>query len=495
MNVARSVVAWRGAAWIALASTGAVGSWPAAAESQSYRGWVASSVHMVEVRPVGVDSVPRAGAVESPEGGFTFDGYAVTCGASVCSGLLPLAKQRTFLATQDVGLTYWGLGVQGLSVTALVRVREDLDGDASWPRYDDRFDAMLGYAQLVRGRVRVRAGRQEIRSGLGFSGFDGVSGSFDQGRWRVSAYGGRSLARGLREPANEALRGLNDFFVDKGVYLLGGSATGRRGAVSFTGRYQREILSDRSGLESERASLDVGATLSFARVRGSLDYDFVARRAGKGEVTLAVPFGEGAWLAEVSGRRYVPYFQLSTIWGFFEPVSYHEARARVGWSGTETLAVWIGGGIRSYGDTRTPIVLSPLEDTGWRGDASARWEFVPGWTANAGYQIEWGSGAFLSSADASVRFQTSDRVGAAVTVATFQQIEEYRLGEGRALALGGSVDVLVTDRLDVFAGFSVTRHRDGGTVFTSPWNQNRAWTSLRWAVGEDPGLANRRGRR
>lgn len=472
-------------------------SWafPPDVAGQSYRGWVSSSVHMVELRPIGVDSVARSDVVDTGDGTFTFDGYSVSCGVAVCSGLLPLPKRRSVLGTQDVGLTYWGLGVQGLSVTALVRLRADLGGDSTWPRYQDEFDAMLGYAQLVRGPVHVRAGRQEVRSGLGFAGFDGVSGSFDQGRLRVSAYGGRSLARGLREPTNEAVRALNDFFVDKGVYLLGASATGREGPVSFTGRYQREILSDRSGLESERASLDVNATLPYARIRGSIDYDFVFRRAGKGEVTIAAPFGEGAWLVELSGRRYVPYFQLSTIWGFFEPVSYHEALARVGWSGNGAFAVWVAGGLRSYGETDTPIVLSALEDTGWRADARAQWAFASGWSLDGSYQLEWGSGAFLSSGDARLRFQVTDRLGASLSGTTFQQIEEYRLGEGRAFGVGGSVDVLVTDRLDVMGGFSLTRHRDGGTVFTSPWNQSRAWTSLRWAVGEDPGLANRRPRR
>ena len=33
------------------------------------------------------------------------------------------------------------------------------------------------------------------------------------------------------------------------------------------------------------------------------------------------------------------------------------------------------------------------------------------------------------------------------------------------------------------AGGSLIRHRDGGNVFTSPWNQARAWTSLRLELG------------
>ena len=51
------------------------------------------------------------------------------------------------------------------------------------------------------------------------------------------------------------------------------------------------------------------------RLSGSLDYDFAWRRVGKSNLTLGVPFDQGHWLVEVSARRYLPYFDLSTIWG------------------------------------------------------------------------------------------------------------------------------------------------------------------------------------
>ena len=468
---------------------------PCQVTGQSYRGWLSSSVHMVEVRPVGVDSLARAEVVTDAEGRDLFDGYRVTCRDDICTGLLPLPKERTFAVTQDASVTYWGLGVQGLSATGLVRARTGFGGEAAWPRHDDRFDAMLAYAQLVRGSFRLRAGRQEIRSGLGFAGFDGVSGSYDRDRLRAGIYGGRSLARGLREPSNVAARALDDFFVDQGVYLIGGAATVRKFGVSMTGRYHREILADRSGLESERASLDLSTTLPRMRVRGSIDYDFAFQRTGKGEITVSAPFADGTWLVELGGRRYVPYFQLSTIWGFFEPVSYSEARARLAWSGSPTVGVWVAGGARAYGDTETGIFLSPLEDTGWRADGGVRWEPVDRWSVDARYELEWGSGAFLNSADVSTRYRPLDRLGLGVTFATFQQIEEYRLGQGRAFGFGGTVDYAIGERIDAFGGFSMTRHRDGGNIHTSPWNQTRAWTSLRWAVGRDPGQGNRGGRR
>ena len=463
--------------------------------AQSYRGWLSSSLHLVELRPVGLDSVSRTEVVEDADGRLLFGGYEVSCADELCTGLLPQSKERTIAATQDASFTYWGLGVQGLSATGLIRLRTSFGGDASWPRYDDEFDAMLAYAQFVRGSWQVRAGRQELRSGLGFAGYDGVSGAFDRRNFRLELYGGRSLARGLRQPANEALRSLDDFFVDQGVYLIGGGATYRNLGFTVTGRYHREILADRSGLDSERASLDFSVAIPGARIRGGADYDFAFQRVGKAEVTVSAPFDDARWLVEVGGRRYIPYFQLSTIWGFFEPVSYSEARVRVAWSGTRSLGAWVSGSYRSYGDTETSIIGSPLKDDGWRAEGGARWEPTERWSINGRYQFEWVPGALLNSGDVAVRLQLLDALGVALTFASFQQIEEYRLGQGRALGLGGTVDYGITDRLDVFGGFSYMRHRDGGTVYTSPWNQTRAWTSLRWTVGRDPGLANRRIRR
>jgi hypothetical protein len=81
------------------------------------------------------------------------------------------------------------------------------------------------------------------------------------------------------------------------------------------------------------------------------------------------------------------------------------------------------------------------------------------------------------------------------TATTFQQIEQYRLGDGRGLGGGLSFDAELTDRILTSGGASLLRHTGGqATVQDSPWNQSRAWWSLRVLVGEDPGLANRRRR-
>ena len=465
---------------------------PASAQAQSFRGWTTTSVQVVELRPLGLDSVPRSEVVTDASGRFLYQGNEVSCVlATICTGYLPLSDERTLAATQDLSLTFWGLGLQGLSVTTLLRARARAGGDVVWPRADDEFDALLAYAQLQRGRWRVRAGRLDVRSGLGFSAFDGASASYGLEWISAEIYGGRSLARGLREPQNEALRGLDGFLIDKSVLLVGGSVSGRLVGTRITGRYQREILSDRSSLVSERAALDFSTTLPRVRVTGSLDYDFSFEQVGKGHLTLSAPLAEGRWLVELSGQRYVPYFDLSTLWGFFEPVSYSEVVARVGWSPGAELGAWISGGWRTYGNTGTTVIFEPMRDTGWRADAGARWQAASQWAVDGRYQLEWGPGGFLNSADAAVRFSPTERLTASLSAMTFQQIEEYRLGEGRAFGGGASADFAWNERISVAGGLSIIRHRDGGNVFTSPWNQARAWSSLRLDLGTDPGLAGR----
>jgi hypothetical protein len=465
---------------------------PGVALAQSYRGWTSTSLQVVELRPLGLDSVPRSDVVTDANGRFLFEGNEVSCVlATICTGYLPLDDERTLAATQDLSVTLWGFGVEGLSVTALVRVRARAGGDLVWPRSDDEFDALLGYAQLQRGAWRVRAGRLDIRSGLGFAAFDGGSAAYSRGDISGEVYGGRSLARGLREPQNEALRGLDGFLLDKSVLLVGASATARPWSAQVTARYQREILSDRSSLVSERASLDVSRTFPRFRLTGSIDYDFSFERAGKGHLTVSAPLAEGRWLVEASALRYVPYFDLSTLWGFFEPVSYSELLGRLGWSPGPELGGWISGGWRTYGDTDATIILRPMRDTGWRAEVGARWQAAPAWVTSGSYELEWGPGGFLSSVEAAVRYSATERLTASVSALSFQQIEEYRLGEGRAFGGGASADYTLSDGASVAAGVSLIRHRDGGNVFTSPWNQGRGWMSLRFELGRDPGLTAR----
>jgi len=431
-------------------------------EAQGVRGWVGSTMRYVELQPVTFDSVYRTGPVIG-----------------------------SLSATQDLRLTVWGLGMRGLSSTVYLRSRLRDDGDdLLWPRTDDEFDALLVYAQLDRGRFRIRMGRQETQSGLGFSGFDGGRVSFRYGRrGRIEAYGGRSLARGLREPALDAVGGLERFFPDGDAWLIGLAAGGTapRG-TSWDLRYQREILGDRSGLLSERASLDFStAVLAPVRLTGSFDYDFAFGHVGKSHVTLQYAPSRGRMLFEVTGQRYQPYFQLSTIWGFFDPVGYHGVEGRVSWSPVTRFGVYGYGGYRTYEDTNSTVIFSPLEDDAWRGGGGVVYRPAERWTLEGTYRLEWSNGAYLSSGDLRARWQ-GDNLQMNGSLMSLQQIEEFRLGDGRIQggSLGAGVKILGRTWVDGSA--SVYFHRPEGDGFRSDWDQFRGWVSVRVELGGDPGM-------
>ena len=354
-----------------------------------------------------------------------------------------------------------------------------------------RWTSCSGYLQWLKGDVRLRGGRQELRTGLGFPAFDGAFVSWDAGDLDLDGYAGRSLQRGLREPTNDALRGIEPFLPDASAYLMGGAAHTRFFGTAVTARYHREIHSDRSSLISERASIDVTSVLPNSRVTASLDYDFGFGTIGKSHVTVAVPLGAGRWLLEATARRYMPYFELSTIWGFFQPVEYTEIEMRTNWSGGSTVGLWASAGWRVYGDSEATLVLEPLEDTGWRSNFGVQWSAASNWRLQAEYRLEFGPGGFLSSLDGSARFAPSERFGLTTSLSSFQQIEEFKVGDGRAYGAGIAGDFVLTERTQVAGGVSLLRHRDGGTVFDSPWNQSRGWMSLRVSVGGDPGLRGR----
>jgi hypothetical protein len=443
---------------------------PLVAEAQQARGWIASTAQVVGMRPVARSADPCV-----DDGGC----------------YVALDPVWSSVASQELHLTAWGFGVQGLSGTVHLRTRQDLGGSFPWPRSNDPFDAMLAFGELVRGPWTLRLGRQEIRSGLGFPSFDGASVRWASRAVRAEAYGGRSLARGLRDPVDDALRGLEDFLPDQGVDLVGVAVTGRVGSGAATARYHREILADRSGLASERASLDASWTSSLGSIRGAVDWDVARRAVGKGHLTLSRPFdGARGWL-ELTASRYVPYFSMSTIWGLFEPVAYSEGTARVGWAPRDGWAGRVSVGLRSYGDAGTAVVLRPLEDVGRRAGLDVTWSPTEGdWSAGATYDLEWGPGGYLGSLSGRVRWSPDPHFFVAASGRTLQQIEQYRLGDGRAIGGGLSAGAEIGRRLDLSGGFSLLRHRNDGGGEASPWNQTRGWTTLRVALGGDPGRAS-----
>jgi hypothetical protein len=470
------------------------------AEGQAVRGTLRSTARYLEIQPISQDTVTRERVTELPNGALEFEGFPVFClpdGFCVFYRAAPTQSAAVFY--QDAEFTAWGFGLPGLSATAQVRGRAHVGGEFTPPRADDMFDAVLAYVELNRDRYRVRLGRQRVMSGLGFNGYDGVEGRFDPSSTiRLQAYGGRSLARGLSEPRQRALRGLDDeFFLPDNEALLFGSevAIDPAPGSSLALRYQFEIWANRGGMLSERASLTGRTAASRPLIlTGNADYDFAFGRIGKAHVTAQLPVMDRRLLLEATARRHVPYFELWTIWGFFSPVAHHEAMLRGTWRATPAVSLWGAGGYRRYEDTGTEVLLDALKDQAFRAELGGAWQLPGAWTLNGSYRWEGPVGAFLTSGDATLTWQASDRVGVALNATAFEQAEEFRIGSGRVFGGGGMADYQVRDGMRVSGGVDLYRHLFQNRPSQVDWTQTRAWMGLELGFGRDPGMNREVGR-
>ncbi len=477
----------RVAAAVTLAVTCAAG----AAAAQGVRGTASVSTRFIELRSLRTDTVDPSAVVRDADGRFRVNGIPVDCRPAIpCVLFRPGEREQGVTLTQDLRFTAWGFGVRHLSATAYVRARAQ-GGDFTFPRSDDAFDALIAYVEYDNAPVRVRLGRQVAAGGLGFSSFDGASALYRTGSaLAAELYGGRSLARGLYEPRADVLRGLEDFVPDQTVLLFGGALDVRPvHGLDLAARYQREIFSDRSGLASERASAEAVVTLAPLTILGSVDYDFAFDRIGKADVRARVPLPSG-FSAELRGRRYVPYFELWTIWGFFDPVAYHEAEALVAWRADPRVGLLAAGAYRAYEETNAAVFGPTLASDSRRVTVGGWWQPASEWRLDGSVRRETGFGAAYGGGDVSAQWQPAEGTFLRAWATAFEQIEEFRVGEGSVLGGGIDASIRLRQRWVVDGGVGLYRH--GSTRRDSPdWNQRRAWLAVRVEFGDDPGLRAR----
>jgi hypothetical protein len=479
--------AWPGAL-LALAVAGPAGA-------QGVLGTAQTSLHQVQLRPIVRETVPRSAVTERPDGAFEFDGVAVVCLTETECVFYRSAPVQTGVAfAQDVELTAWGFGISGLSASVLLRSRAHLGGEFVLPRSEDAFEAVVGYLELNRPEGRVRLGRQRALSGLGATSFDGLDLRVDLPRdARLEVFGGRSLAPGLSEPRHRALRALEEFafLLDQEAYLLGWELGAEpRAGSSVSLRYQREIWADRSGLLSERAAL-TGRTVELRPVvlSGAAEYDFSRRQVGTAHLRAQRPVGTNRVLLEATARRYVPYFELWTIWGYFSPVGYDEAILQGSWQPLERVAVRAATGHRRYRESHAPIFLEPLRGRSWRSELGGRWRITDALVLDGAYTLEGPVGAFVSAGDAVLTFQPGDRLAFRARGSAWRHIEEFRVGQGTVVGAGAGLDARLWSAASAAAGIDLFRQRREGGIAVADWNQLRSWLSLQIGFGRDPGRA------
>ncbi len=399
-----------------------------------------------------------------------------------------LALPVTYAAplTEDIEVSAWGFGMEGLRAYALLRGRAALGSGLVWPRYGDHFDALAAYLELERPQYRIRLGRQQRASALGWYAFDGLLATWRPLRMlRVEGYGGLGKARGFLEPLNSpAITSLDPLRPDHGTILLGASASVAPTArSSFSAIYQREVLSDRSALVSERAAFDARIGLgTWLVLSGSADADIATKEWGKANAGAMLRVSRASFL-KFEVFQYRPTLDLTTIWGAFAPESHQGWTASAGLVASSNLSLNAAFTRREYQplSAGSPFLTNIGNDskTLTVGLGTRRGAFA----LDGSYHLQLGYGGKQSGGDANVAFAPQDgwRVGLQGTA--FQQTDMIRVADGTVYGVGGEVRSPMGRTLGVRASLMRYFHRDLKGQTGINWNQTRASVAVDWWFG------------
>jgi hypothetical protein len=450
-----------------------------------------SSAQFIELRPLTLDSVPRA-QTDSAWSVYrkTPDGVLARCGTTpYCTFFRSGGSANLVAMLQDIDMTAWGLG-QGVSMHAQLRARSALgDGRNLWPQARQTVDVLSAYGELERPRLRARLGRQWVTSGLGFFNYDGAS-IVLRGPRGISgeAFGGGTLVEGLNRPlTTDVLLPVEDLPPTDGAYLLGAAVQLKSSAVGGARvQYQRELRRNREGLYSERIAADGELRIATATLSSQLTFDLATGDYNDLSLTMRVPLP--GWIeGRLEARHYTPYFDLWTIWGAFAPVGYNEVRGDVQWAPLDSrFTLGVSGARRSYEDTRTGVAFMPLRNDGWRLGANGALRATDTWLLQGAYRVDIGFGASSSSGDVALRWSPAARLSLAAHGVAFQNIYEFQIGEGRVFGAGADAAMIVFPDLRVAADAYLYRHSGSDQPQLVNWDQRRASVRLEWTVGSRP---------
>ncbi|MEO8622041.1 MAG: hypothetical protein ABI625_13310 [bacterium] len=466
-------------------------AWPALLGGQGVRISGVTTVQLIELRQLVLDSLTASQVQGTGEWRTTSEGVPALCPVSSTFCSFERSGDRISAAPvlQDLTMAAWGWR-EGLSFHANVRARSQLGGTDGllYPRGNDHFETLDAYAELERTAWRGRLGRQWITSGLGTYSFDGANALWRHDDFSVEGWGGRALLAGLNEPYTSAqLAAVDNLPPEQAGYLFGGRARYRPNpllAAALT--YQRVLLSDRSGLYAERASFDASSRQFGVTADLGLNYDFST--ADWNEARLRLGTGIGRVLAySVEARHSRPYFELWTIWGAFTPVGFDEGRASVDWVPRGSpFALSVRGAYRTYADAGTAVI--GLRTNGWRAGGDVRWQDKGALSAFGSYDVDIGSGAASTDVRTGARWDKSENLSFGADLAVTQNIYEFRVGTGRiyGASLDGAMRIAPDVRLVVDA--ALYQHTLTNGAPGPDWTQRRAAVRFEWTVGRDPGM-------
>jgi hypothetical protein len=462
---------------------------PAAAFAQGIRISGVTTMQLVELRPLMIDSLPSSQVSGTGEIRTSADGVPAICptGSPFCQFERSGNRFSVAPVLQDLTIAGWGLA-EGLSFHSDLRARTQIggSGDFVFPRTNDHFDVVDAYAQLDRSDWSARVGRQWVTGGLGAYGFDGGDGIWRHNAFTTEGWAGRALVGGLAEPYTTGLlAAVDNLPPQQDGYVFGARARYRPDALTAaTLTYQRILVGDRSGLYSERASFDASSRQFGAAIDLGLAYDFAT--VGWNEARLRIGTGgERALGYSVEARHSRPYFELWTIWGAFSPVGFDEGRATVDWRPqASAFSYSLHGGYRKYGETDAGL---SLVTNGWRVGADVNWRGTGRTSASGSYDVDVGTGASSTDARAGLRWAPSADVSLGADATITQTIYEFRVGTGRIYGLAGDAAFPLKPDVRLVADLGVYQHSLTNGAAGPDWTQRRASIRLEWMLGGDPG--------
>ena len=391
-------------------------------------------------------------------------------------------------AIQDLSVSVWGVG-RGVRGYARLRGRGVVAGEEDfWPQSGDPFDLMEGYAEINRGLLRFRGGRQWRVAGLGYYNFDGAAALVRTDDWSLEAYGGWSLARGQHgQRTGESLAAIESFVQESRALLVGGDVSYRpEVGAAVRAFYQREIRQDRQGLYSERIGADGAIRRGRVSANAAVEIDAALRRLNEARVAATITLRPDLSVG-LSARRHRPFFELWTIWGAFDPVGFDEYGGGVNWRVPAWSSVLdVRTGRRSYDDHNASAVFGGVRSTGWFVSASGSTRPAPAWVVQASVGTDIGAGASRSDANLRVRREFGNDAYGGLAIQAYQSIYEFRVREGTVAGVGGDGGIRLNPRVWLAGAVTVYRHGDRGDAPTPNWSQMRASMRLDWTVGAEP---------
>ncbi len=471
-------------------------SLPARSMGQGFNGRARTYASALQIRDLVLDSVPADWVPGEGVQRVLNDGTPAVCGEAYCQFYRSGTDLGVIPVLQDLEFNAW-TGITGLSAYAHLRGRQTVgDWKTVWPRTEEEFEALAAYVEYRRSFYKLQVGRIWKTSSLGFYNYDGGAAEFRlPNRLDVNVFGGMSLVRGLNQMHHsDLISSVEPLAPREDAYLAGVEARWRPlPALSAAMTYQREETRNSGDLYSERFAGSARLLVDDATVDMEFKYDLATEQVNLFRLAVSTPLKAG-FRANGEVRKYVPFFELWTIWGAFSPVGYEEARGRLDWAGLGgRLSAYGYASYRRYQETHAEAPeVSAIRDNAWRFGGGGRYTLAEDLSVSGEYRWDEGFGSSGHGGDLTLqRFFGSGRYVSLMGTA-FETFSELQVGSGRVF--GGGIQggtPLGIGRAKLMGGAMFYKHQQLDRPGRLDLNQARLNLILEIPFGKDPGLMGR----